>query len=440
MKHLREVLQAVSPRKRLRDLSIEEEDLLNAVIERSRREQLRLCTLLALAVGCLIFLVSLAIFLIHDVVLYRNDIAVSRTGALMPRKACQCEQALYLFNTSQLWADTGITLNEGDRVKISVSGAFHSSLPQLVRAARENRRPPYAWLDASAADEQRFVDTDSLREEPGGGAGTGRQPSVVAGSEECIVPEARFGAILYQIVPDAEPCSSDHTAAGFAERVQVLSPDQGREFRPVTRSGTLYLAVNDIYLNDSIIERHERANRLAAQRFFERHAMAHDGDTTLLETPLAATTSATTARSGSATTSDRSPSRSTSAAASASTATRSGTAASRRSWRPPSTNGTTSPSYGPSDGGCCSWPNSSSPFRCSSSHSRPSPQCSSTPYRLCCCGSSEASWLCRSASCTGSSSAGSAAGAVRAPQMNEMALDFFRKNFLSSQNDNCHLA
>lgn len=129
MKHLREVLQAVSPRKRLRDLSIEEEDLLNAVIERSRREQLRLCTLLALAVGCLIFLVSLAIFLIHDVVLYRNDIAVSRTGALMPRKACQCEQALYLFNTSQLWADTGITLNEGDRVKISVSGAFHSSLP-----------------------------------------------------------------------------------------------------------------------------------------------------------------------------------------------------------------------------------------------------------------------------------------------------------------------
>ena len=287
MKHLREVLQAVSPRKRLRDLSIEEEDLLNAVIERSRREQLRLCTLLALAVGCLIFLVSLAIFLIHDVVLYRNDIAVSRTGALMPRKACQCEQALYLFNTSQLWADTGITLNEGDRVKISVSGAFHSSLPQLVRAARENRRPPYAWLDASAADEQRFVDTDSLREEPGGGAGTGRQPSVVAGSEECIVPEARFGAILYQIVPDAEPCSSDHTAAGFAERVQVLSPDQGREFRPVTRSGTLYLAVNDIYLNDSITERHERANRLAAQRFFERHAMAHDGDTTLLEKPLA---------------------------------------------------------------------------------------------------------------------------------------------------------
>lgn len=142
MKHLRELLQSLSARRRLHDLSLEEEDLLNAVIERSRREQLRLCTLLALAAGSLIFLISLALFLIHDVVLYRNDIAVSRTGALMPRKACQCEQALYLFNTSQLWADTGITLREGDRVKISVSGAFHSSLPQLVgRPARTTARP-----------------------------------------------------------------------------------------------------------------------------------------------------------------------------------------------------------------------------------------------------------------------------------------------------------
>ena len=102
MKHLRELLQSLSARRRLHDLSLEEEDLLNAVIERSRREQLRLCTLLALAAGSLIFLISLALFLIHDVVLYRNDIAVSRTGALMPRTACQCEQALSLFNPSQL--------------------------------------------------------------------------------------------------------------------------------------------------------------------------------------------------------------------------------------------------------------------------------------------------------------------------------------------------
>lgn len=278
MKHLRELLQSLSARRRLHDLSLEEEDLLNAVIERSRREQLRLCTLLALAAGSLIFLISLALFLIHDVVLYRNDIAVSRTGALMPRKACQCEQALYLFNTSQLWADTGITLREGDRVKISVSGAFHSSLPQLVRSARENNRPPYAWLDATWG-EQRFVDSDTLRKGETLRPETGPEGS----TGECIVPDARFGAILCQVVPDAEPCLSDHTAPGFNGRIHVLTPEDGNRFRRITRSGTLYLAVNDIYLNDSIIACHEHRNRLAARTFFEKRSMLRDGDTARIE-------------------------------------------------------------------------------------------------------------------------------------------------------------
>lgn len=50
------------------------------------------------------------------------------------------EVIYWLFNTADLWANSGIHVKEGDVISVRASGAFHSSIHHLVEDAEKNRR------------------------------------------------------------------------------------------------------------------------------------------------------------------------------------------------------------------------------------------------------------------------------------------------------------
>lgn len=266
MKKLREIVSALSQNRDIRKIRMERDSLFNAVSESSgHKPLLNFCTLLALLIGSLLFIVNISIYLIHDVLLFDNNIVINHSGAFMPSKPNNGKQAIYIFNTSEPWAYTGVEVKKGDRIKVSVSGAFHCSLSKIRNAAVRNNIPQYPWIGSNLRKMMR-ENPDKLRESE-------FFRDLFSNSDTFILPDAPFGEILFQICSDAETRRSDFRE--FAPRLS-LHGKEGRFIRDslgiyelkhlqdnyyeVQKNGALYVAVNDIYLNDYVILKSEEQN------------------------------------------------------------------------------------------------------------------------------------------------------------------------------------
>lgn len=226
-----------------RQIDIEDDSLIAELGKGSRRSMfVNFIYLLLVTIGIATFSVNLIVFLIYDVVLFQDEISINRAGAFVPTSSCDREQVLFVFNTSDLWADTGVQISERDEIKISVSGAFQSSLSEIEYAARTNRKPKYPWIGNQVRREKHEADekSDSIR---------------------ALCPDAYIGAILYRIVPDGDPVID---VEGRYDSVRVLNPNH--TFRKAGANGNLYFAVNDIYLTDPIIEQQAQENRNTIER------------------------------------------------------------------------------------------------------------------------------------------------------------------------------
>ena len=103
---------------------------------------------LALAIAFMMLVVSVwyGIFFIKDVILYETEFTTNEQGAIVPKKPLGGEYVLYLFNTSDIWANPGIQVNKNDRIRISISGGFNSSVEEALDAAIENTKVKYDWV------------------------------------------------------------------------------------------------------------------------------------------------------------------------------------------------------------------------------------------------------------------------------------------------------
>lgn len=194
----------------------------------------RFVFLCAMMIFVLVFLVSSIIFYINDVILFQNELRVNKYGSFIPRKACNSEYALFMFNTSELWANTGIQINRGDRIKIAVSGAFHPSVVDVMDAARENRELEQVWIDSKVR-----MDMD-------------REPKSRPDSAYWIYngKDAYFGSVLYQIRPEY----SVNREWDADSEVHQISLKMGQNFCRINESGILHLSINDIYLTDEVVD------------------------------------------------------------------------------------------------------------------------------------------------------------------------------------------
>lgn len=91
------------------------------------------------------------------------------------------ELTYWLFNSADLWANSGIKVEKGQRITIRTSGAFHSAIHHLVEDANKNQQRD-KWLNATGG-------MQSLN------------PQDEARSKFRIAPEYEFNTVIMQVVP-----------------------------------------------------------------------------------------------------------------------------------------------------------------------------------------------------------------------------------------------
>ncbi len=199
---------------------------------------------LSIMVGVITILVSMFVFFINDVMLYSPERDINSKGALTITQPCHREHSIFMFNSATLWADTGIDLVEGDIVTISGSGSFDSSIWDKTDNAQKNFKPRYSLVNIAYDDrsENQFSYSDI---------------------QFCIFNDTtdrdnlpRFGSLLFQIQPTRRKCVNMNSDTLRPICQAHLNPSSGvlNEQFKVRKSGTLFVAVNDIYLSTDIVE------------------------------------------------------------------------------------------------------------------------------------------------------------------------------------------
>ena len=65
------------------------------------------------------------------------------------------EVIYWLFNTADLWANSGIDVKKGDVLTIRASGASFTAIHHLVDASEKNYRPTDKWVGTEGQSEKR---------------------------------------------------------------------------------------------------------------------------------------------------------------------------------------------------------------------------------------------------------------------------------------------
>lgn len=233
---------------------------------------LRLILVISAAVMMITVILYYGIRYLNDVILYENQLTINEQGAFNPQKSLNCEYANYLFNTADLWANSGIQVNENDRIRINISGGYNSWVNGAVNAAKNNTALLFPW-----------VSYDTIYNEQDTSLGNSIDYCISRGDKGY-----RFGSAMYAIAPESwnlqdNPLrlQNDEQKNGFRQRLtgdtiktgsrflwkinDVFSnkyryrlfrlghPDS-RDIHPAGKTGTLFFAVNDMYFdkNDTI--------------------------------------------------------------------------------------------------------------------------------------------------------------------------------------------
>lgn len=178
------------------------------------------------------------IFFIKSVLLFNPNSRVNDKGAIIIPQPCSVEHYLYLFNSAECWANTGIKVLKGDEIRISASGSYYSKISHMNLCAVNNEVLPYKRHLITCEPKE---DTSLIKD-----------LCIYKGDE---INNARFGALLLQIKEDYEEpsyCSLDK----LKPQIYQLTYNNEKGFLPVkaVRSGILNFAVNDIYFTNEVLE------------------------------------------------------------------------------------------------------------------------------------------------------------------------------------------
>ena len=153
------------------------------------------------------------------------------------------EVIYWLFNTAELWANSGIEVKKNDRITIRASGAANTAIHYLVDGASDDCQPEFSW-----------VGTEGLERNTGHSAFRGKFR---------LVPDAPFGKLLMQIIPVSkqkergewikESTYIDGTNEK-GEQNQIFTIGKERIELVIPCDGVLHFAVNDVVMSDKNIK------------------------------------------------------------------------------------------------------------------------------------------------------------------------------------------
>jgi hypothetical protein len=162
------------------------------------------------------------------------------------------EVTYWLFNSADLWANSGIKVEKGQRITVRTSGAFHSAIHHLVQDADKNQQRD-KWLNATGGMQSQ-TKQDKAR------------------AKYRIAPEYEFNTIIMQVIPEevlslgnewySNKFTDIHTeyldyVDGMNKKTTpyIYKIGAGYENIEIQNDGILCFACNDIALTDRVIDK-----------------------------------------------------------------------------------------------------------------------------------------------------------------------------------------
>lgn len=196
--------------------------------------------LLSLFCIIVIFFIGLAFVVLAVKKFYPyNSIQTNIYGATIMKNEDK-EVIYWLFNTAELWANSGISVKKGDILTIRASGASNTAIHHLVDNSRSN-----------TVNRDKWVDTDGQRK-------TNNRDMLRANFR--INKNQDEGKLLMQIIPYSNQktgpkwlASTDNPyLKGDSKSIIVVGKE--RQNIRIPCDGVLHFAVNDIVLTDDVLD------------------------------------------------------------------------------------------------------------------------------------------------------------------------------------------
>lgn len=168
-----------------------------------------------------------------------NSIRVNAFGATTMQSEDR-EIHYWLFNTAELWANSGIHVKEGDRLTIRSSGKFNTAIHHMINAAESNDfnidwLGPEGGKSSQKRDEQRM--------------------------DFRIFTKLPANALIMQVVPDTcNALSVSLITRNPRNKNDIYFIGKERVDLIVQKEGNLHFAVNDIVLTEDVINRMIKQN------------------------------------------------------------------------------------------------------------------------------------------------------------------------------------
>lgn len=168
------------------------------------------------------------------------------------------EVTYWLFNSADLWANSGVEVEKGQRITVRTSGAFHSAIHHLVEDASKNKQRD-KWLNATGG-------MQSLN------------PHDKARSKFKIADEYEFNTVIMQVIPNRllkkgrdwfkqvdDTLYWDYIDGGSSNLAQanIYRIGEGYENIEIQEDGILCFACNDIALTQRKIDKMRDLVRMA---------------------------------------------------------------------------------------------------------------------------------------------------------------------------------
>lgn len=191
--------------------------------------------LLSAVVMSIVMLIAMISFFLSQVIMPTTNQFVNDSGTLVFNQPLATQHYMFLLNSADLWADSGIEVIEGDHVEITVSGSFYSDIDNLCNAALQNDTTQYIYFH-----KHHLLNLANIE----------KTTAINPFSLDSLID---FGALLLRIEQPIDNLPINYVPDS---KTQYIHRDHGAHkisFDAQT-SGILHFAVNDIPLTDSTID------------------------------------------------------------------------------------------------------------------------------------------------------------------------------------------
>lgn len=166
-----------------------------------------------------------------------SDITTNGLGATTIKNE-KGEVSYWLYNTAELWANSGISVKAGDILTIHSSGKFNTAIHHLYDSAKDNVKLRDNWVGSEGEEDNRDRGSSSFNRR-----------------QYRMFPNYPTGSLVMQVVDNNVPFDNSHDDRNGikANPENFYAIGSERQNIHIKNAGILYFSLNDIVLNKKTI-------------------------------------------------------------------------------------------------------------------------------------------------------------------------------------------